>query len=102
MSNTKEGKIQSEVLTFLNNIPESRFYNLHGGAIEGKGKPDVIGAHKGTPYAFELKTSVGRLDPAQIKELKLLKRAGYKTYTCRSLQDVYNAIFKGDMTNATT
>lgn len=91
----REKDIENEIKNYLNHTLGFKYnsfcYKLHGNNIQGKGLPDIIGSHKGIPFAVEIKYNT-EVRQEQMLTLRLFKQGGYVVGVVRSL-DEFKALF---------
>ena len=89
-----ERGIQSNVLKYLNSLPECMAENVRGSASQS-GRADINACYKGRCLKIELKDPEDTgYDITQQQSLYLLRwaKAGAVTGTCYSVEDVKNLI----------
>lgn len=55
MTKQPEGKIVDRILRFLKARYPGYWKKIHGGPMQGRGIPDIIGCHRGLWVSFEVK-----------------------------------------------
>lgn len=55
MARQPEGKIVDRILRFLNAHYPGYWKKIHGGPMQARGVPDIIGCHRGRWVSFEVK-----------------------------------------------
>ena len=76
------------IMRLLKRIPRCCAWKEHGGMYGSAGIPDVICCLDGRFFAFEVKTSKGRLTKLQEQTIHRIKVAGGHAYVVRSVEDV--------------
>jgi Holliday junction resolvase len=92
----KESSIQAAILRYLNGLPESKFYNMHGSGWQGAGRPDLIGCYRGRFVAIEVKRPGEAPTKLQEHELQLWGMTGAVTMVATSLAEVKEMIGRLD------
>jgi Holliday junction resolvase len=84
----KESNIQNSILRYLNKLPNSRWYNLHGSGWVGSGRPDIVGCLNGRFVAIEVKKP-GEV-PTKIQQFELMefRDAGAIAFVATSADEV--------------
>ena len=83
-----EKDIVAAIMRLLKRIPRCFAWKEHGGMYGSAGIPDVICCLDGRFFAFEVKTSEGRLTKLQEQTIHRIKVAGGHAYVVRSVEDV--------------
>lgn len=84
-----ESRIQSEVLEYLNALPQCIAENVSGNARQ-RGRADINGCYRGKCFKIELKDKDTGYKPSKQQRLYLerWRRAGAIVGICYSLEDV--------------
>ena len=92
-----EGNLQSNVLKYLNALPECIAENVSGN-IHQSGRADINACYKGICLKIELKDPETNYKPTkqQLLYLKKWAKAGAITGVCYSLRDVKKLLEKVD------
>jgi hypothetical protein len=82
--------------TFWTTIPLGGGGRLRGAVLKGMGVkagvPDILLVHRERAFFIELKSARGRMSDAQIETGIKLSIAGGRTFLCRSIDDIRDAL----------
>lgn len=82
---TPEKRIESHIKRYVKSTPNSFVVKLHGGAVTGKGYPDLIGSLGGRPFWVEVKASGKPARPEQRLWTERATKCGYVSGVVDSL-----------------
>ena len=88
--NSSESTIQSKILKYLREIPNT--YTMKLSDRWTSGYPDVLHIKDGRAYFFEVKTPTGKKQPLQIFTIAELRKAGAQAHFVTSLDEVKKAL----------
>ena len=71
MAQGKEAKLQRKIQKYINSLPRTVCWKMHGGPHMPKGLSDIIGCHKGRFFAFEVKVPGRENTLTEIQQAKL-------------------------------
>jgi len=83
-----EKDIVAAIMQWLKTVPHCFAWKEHGGMYGTAGVPDVICCLDGRFFAFEVKTTEGRLTKLQEHTIQRIKDAGGHALVVRSVDDV--------------
>lgn len=83
-----EADIVAAILRYLRGLPETWAQKMHGSVFQDVGTPDLLGVHRGTAFAFEVKRVGGKATKAQTVMLARWRAAGAITGVVHSIEDV--------------
>ena len=83
-----ERVLTKEALAWLNDLPQSHFFKVHGGPYQSTGISDLIGVFRGQFVAIELKVGYNTATPRQKWFLGKITEAKGAATVCRSLDEV--------------
>ena len=83
-----EKDIVAAIMWLLKKTPRCFAWKEHGGMYGTAGIPDVICCLDGRFFAFEVKTTEGRVTRLQEQTIGRIKAAGGHAYVVRSVEDV--------------
>lgn len=93
----QEHEIQDEIVSFMRAkgiFPiRSRFGKR---STINAGTPDLICAHNGKPFAFEVKTQSGKCSDEQLRVHEQMRANGWTVLVVRSVEEVRDALRKVD------
>lgn len=74
---SKESVLQNKILAYLKEVG-GYWIKIHGSSYQSRGEPDIVGVHKGTFYAFEIKRDDGKgiVSDLQLYKIKRINEAG--------------------------
>ena len=84
----KESTIQSEILEYLNNLPNCKAINNHTGGFDRTGEPDIYACLSGQFIALEVKKPGENPTKIQEKRLREWEDAKGVAGVVTSIQDV--------------
>ena len=98
-SDQTEAQIQSDIMAFLERVPQGHFYRTSPSRGKGHhrseiGQPDITGCYKGQYWAFEVKARKGVMTRKGVQSEKQMEfegkidRAGGRYFIVRSLDEV--------------
>ncbi len=90
-----EARIVNAILKALNGLPHTFAKKTHGSRYS-VGWPDIMGVHRGTAFALEVKTATGKATPRQIRELAKWQLAGARVGVVRSVDDALAIVTDGE------
>lgn len=67
----KESVLQNKILAFLREDVGGYWIKIHGSSYQSRGEPDIVGVHKGTFYAFEIKRDDGKGVVSELQQYKI-------------------------------
>jgi len=83
-----EKQIVTAILRYLKTVPDCFCWKEHGGMYGTAGIPDIIACIGGEFYAFEVKTSSGKLTKLQETIIQRIRKAKGKAYKVTSVEEV--------------
>lgn len=83
------------ILDALNQMSGTKAIKIHGGVFGEAGTPDIVCAHRGRVFLFEVKTKTGRVSEIQLYRLKQWQDAGATTAVVRSVAEVVEMVTGG-------
>ena len=95
MSSTPETRLTSSILKELNALTDTLAIKIHGNEYTRTGEPDVIGTHKGIPFALEIKIEGNNPTPIQIIRLWEWKQAGARIGAVRTIHQALEVVMEG-------
>lgn len=86
MQTPSEKQIEKAIRAYVDSRPQSFAVKLHGGAVTGRGYPDLFGALEGRPFWVEVKRPGGAVRHEQKLWVRRARRGGYIAGVVDSLE----------------
>ena len=83
MAQGPEAKLQKRIYAHLQKVPHSWWMKVHGGPMQKRGVPDIIGCVRGHFVSIELKAGDNEPTAIQKHELEQIRRASGYTFVVR-------------------